>query len=429
MRLVVITVLCVCITSPAPAGPPAQLPYTAKITAEDVYVRSGPGQSYYPTDKLDKGAKVEVYRHDPGGWYAIRPPEDSFAWVSARYLTPGEGNLAVVSAENVAARVGSRFSDIRDVIQVRLRKSEVVEVLGAETDDRGEHRWYKIAPPAGEFRWISGRYAEPTGGDDSLADAVADPADSLTDPLLEAVAQFDPSTGAGQRIDPLDGAPVAAEVPDTYDSLSTQRRELSAEQFDEAIEQLDLELSTMVAEEPTVWSFDRLRQRARRLAAQCQTAVERGRCRKLLDKLERFSKLERRYEQLTQLKQAADHVDLELARRDRFGLTAPTTSPATPNPDQPQPSRQQPYPSPIAGRFDGIGTLSHVATTKLGAPRYVLLDDAGEPNCYLTPAPGVNVRHYIGQRVGVTGTSGYIPEKRSRHVTASHIRPLESRLR
>ena len=47
-------------------------------TPADVYVRSGPGRNYYPTDKLDKGEKVEVYRHDPGGWYAIRPPRNSF---------------------------------------------------------------------------------------------------------------------------------------------------------------------------------------------------------------------------------------------------------------------------------------------------------------------------------------------------------------
>ena len=52
------------------------------ITADDVYVRSGPGENYYPTDKLKAGQEVEVYRHDPGGWYAIRPPKGSFSWVA-----------------------------------------------------------------------------------------------------------------------------------------------------------------------------------------------------------------------------------------------------------------------------------------------------------------------------------------------------------
>ena len=53
-------------------------PYLAYVNSADVYVRSGPGRDYYPTDKLAKGATVEIYRHDPGGWYAIRPPRQSY---------------------------------------------------------------------------------------------------------------------------------------------------------------------------------------------------------------------------------------------------------------------------------------------------------------------------------------------------------------
>ena len=110
-------------------GAEPTFPYKAYITADDVYVRSGPGENYYPTDKLKAGTEVEVYRHDPGGWFAIRPPKDSFSWVSSRHLQLDGNNLATVTDERVAARVGSRMSDTRDVIQVRLHKGEVVEVL------------------------------------------------------------------------------------------------------------------------------------------------------------------------------------------------------------------------------------------------------------------------------------------------------------
>ena len=77
----------------------------------------------------------------------------------------GKDGLATVTDDRVAARVGSRLSDIRDVIQVRLHRGEVVEVLDARTDRSGHNArvsntWYKIAPPAGEFRWISGRYLD-----------------------------------------------------------------------------------------------------------------------------------------------------------------------------------------------------------------------------------------------------------------------------
>src|SRR6476659_8975699 len=87
-----------------------EFPYTVYVNSADVYVRSGPGRNYYPTDKLHKGEKVEVYRHDPGGWYAIRPPRQSFSWVSSRHLDPLDDRVAVVNSSRVVARVGSAFS-------------------------------------------------------------------------------------------------------------------------------------------------------------------------------------------------------------------------------------------------------------------------------------------------------------------------------
>jgi SH3-like domain-containing protein len=119
---------CLCPALPAFAQE-GQFPYTAYVTNDDVYVRSGPGKSYYPTDKLKQGTPVEVYRHDPGGWLAIRPPEESFSWVSARFLRPLNDGLAVITGEDVMSRVGSRFSSVRDVIQVRLEKGEQVELI------------------------------------------------------------------------------------------------------------------------------------------------------------------------------------------------------------------------------------------------------------------------------------------------------------
>src|SRR5208283_2577108 len=112
--------------------------------------RSGPGDNYYPTDKLKSGTEVEVYRHDPGGWFAIRPPKNSFSWVSSRHLRLDGNNLGTVTEERVAARVGSRMNDTRDVIQVRLHKGEVVEVLETRNHPPAgaAPAWYKIAPPA-----------------------------------------------------------------------------------------------------------------------------------------------------------------------------------------------------------------------------------------------------------------------------------------
>jgi hypothetical protein len=78
-------------------------------------------------------------------------------------------------------------------------------------------------------------------------------------------------------------------------------------------------------------------------------------------------------------------------------------------------------------RFDGAGELIRVVSPKLGAPRYALVDALGEVRCYVTPAPGVNLRYYLGRQVGVTGTRGYMPEQRARHVMAQHVSMLGSR--
>src|SRR5664279_1510721 len=104
MRPLVAIILCGFALLPSAASGKATFPYKASAVADDVFVRSGPGQSYYATDKLKRGQEVEVYRHDPGGWCAIRPVDGSFTWVSGRYLRPTEGNLAVVTEDGVSAR-------------------------------------------------------------------------------------------------------------------------------------------------------------------------------------------------------------------------------------------------------------------------------------------------------------------------------------
>ena len=131
-------------------------PYEARIVTPGAPVLSGPGENYYPTDTLAQGDVVEVYRENADGWLGIRPPEDSFSWVFARHVKRLDNGLAEVEKDDVPSRIGSRVSDQRNAVQIRLKKGEVVEIIGEQSID-GE-TWYKIAPPAGEFRWIQSRH-------------------------------------------------------------------------------------------------------------------------------------------------------------------------------------------------------------------------------------------------------------------------------
>ena len=155
----------------------------------------------------------------------------------------------------------------------------------------------------------------------------------------------------------------------------------------------------MVVEDPAFWELSEVRQRAETLFNQAETALERGRARMLVSKVARFEDIKRR-------KQALAAVRPELARPD-----APAVSPLSPaDPD---------------GRFDAKGQLIRVPNPKPGGPQYAILDATGNIRCYVSPAPGVNLRSYVGRQVGINGIRGFMPEQRANHVMARHVSVVE----
>src|SRR3954471_12078676 len=136
-------------------------PYEARVIVSGATIHSGPGDNFYPTDTLAKGDIVEVYREKTGGWLGIRPTTSSYSLVSGRDLQVREGGLAEIINENAPSRIGSRLSEKHNAVQVHLKKGETVEVIGEQLV--GNETWYKISPPAGEFRWVQTSLLERTG--------------------------------------------------------------------------------------------------------------------------------------------------------------------------------------------------------------------------------------------------------------------------
>jgi len=132
--------------------------------------------------------------------------------------------------------------------------------------------------------------------------------------------------------------------------------------------------------------------------------VERGRARLLVSKISRFEDLKRRYDSVNTMRDQVDLANRQLAAGERPAGSAGQAS---------------------AG-FDGTGTLTRVVSSKVGAPRYALVDRNGAVRYYVSPAPGVDLRHYVGRQIGVSGARGYMPEQRAQHVMAKHVTPLES---
>lgn len=138
----------------------ATTPYEVLVGESGLDVRSGPGQPFYVTDHVAAGTKLEVYRREEGGWLGIRPPEGSYSWVRKDQLrSTNTDGVAKVTEQGALCRIGSRVVPTPEhVCQVSLRQGELVEVLEEQTATdaatEAEEIWCRIAPPAGEFRWV-----------------------------------------------------------------------------------------------------------------------------------------------------------------------------------------------------------------------------------------------------------------------------------
>ena len=328
-----------------PAAAQKSFPYKAYVTGKDVYVRGGPGEQYYPTEKLQAGAAVEVYRHDPGGWFAIRPLPESYSWVSGRYLKPCPDGLAEVTAERVAARVGSQFSDIREVVQVRLERGELVELKGTKQAGTGDNAgtWYKISPPSGEFRWVHGKYVDADYPRDGVRKAAAEEspmvrrsgagvlAASATAPDVkrpERDSSGIPSAGSRRTsaraesppaVDrDLASPPLQASGAGALQLPAGSVRQVSSDEFQAELDDVNTELSIMLAEEPTVWNCDELKQRCEALLAQAETALERGRAGVLVNRIAQADDIKRRFADVGALKTDTERRNRQLADAGRI---------------------------------------------------------------------------------------------------------------
>lgn len=545
-------------------------PYRAYIKEDGVSVRSGPGEDYYASLELPRGQYVDVYRHDPGGWCAIRPPAGSFSWISGKYLELEDDRIAKVIGNHVAVRVGSSQSTLRDVIQVRLDQGEKVEVLESRRLGGSEGEiWYKIAPPAGEFRWVSKQFLDlsppepvavepPASADES--DVLDDAADAdLTDrdePLTstdesyadDSEADYSDETPrvplralrtrsretaeprrlrsaprAARRVSAssdrvasrrrrdtidregdddesylgayVDTGPDDARYDDLDDNLddvdylggydeqdaeqdvefaryedydsrlldaspdidgtrdpaaaATERASMASEpapqnrrfrRWDEYVvadsrpamtqrvrsevdadepppsgdptveyDQIEWALSKMMARDTAEWEFQTLQQRAENLHESAESALDRARARALCKKISRLAEIQARHDglALTQSETSRRNRQLALAI-DRGTLDRPDRD--------------------AGPRYDGAGRLTRVLSREVGTPPYALLDDEGSVRYYVSPAPGVNLKRYEGQQVGVIGTIGFLPAQKAQHVTVKQIIETEGPL-
>ena len=351
-------------------------PYTAEITGNDVYVRSGPGTNFYHCDKLNNGDKVKVVGKQ-FSWCRIVPPAGSFSWISMQYvdITPNDQTVGTVTGDNVRVYAGSDYVKplYSTTLQGKLSKGEKVKLLGEQLDD-----YYKIAAPPFAYLWVSINFTK------AVPEPVKAPPviPTLTSPPVEPKVVL--GTPSGEPNEPGDAnVPVAVIPPpppaqksplEKYRELKDQvkaEHDKPADQQDYA----DLKKALLeIAEDKEAGNAARFAQFVVRQIEGYELALA-------VDK-----EVQLQNEQLEKVK-----AGIKKARTTRLAEVK------------------------TMGKFAIIGELQTYLT--YGPGHYRIVDEAGKMICYALPTGAVskmNLSGFVGQKVGLVGTiEPHLPTKKA----------------
>ena len=159
--LVLLLTLGVSWTWAQPADQSMPMPYTARVTGENVLVRSGPGTDQYQCGRLGRGDTIQVLGQQ-NGWARIVPPPGSFSWISMQYVTVNlrDPSIGLVTGNGVRVYAGSDIvSPMHSTKkQAELKRGEKVKLMGEEKDG-----YFKITPPKDAVLYVSSHYIEAVG--------------------------------------------------------------------------------------------------------------------------------------------------------------------------------------------------------------------------------------------------------------------------
>ncbi|MEY4568117.1 MAG: hypothetical protein RLY14_3087 [Planctomycetota bacterium] len=172
-----------------------------------------------------------------------------------------------------------------------------------------------------------------------------------------------------------------------------------------SLQQQQLELSAAVAKPIEQWNLVAFRNSLEEQIAQSGDPLFRGEARLLLDRVEAFIQLKNR----------------ALGGNSAMGLWRGAA---------PEQSGQAAAPaSPTAwvnaSQYDATGWLVPVHATHPGQPEYALSDDRGNTLAYVSALPGVNLRRYLRQPVGLKGRRGFLSELSANHIVVDRVVQLE----
>ena len=238
-----------------PTGPASRF---AEVTADDVYVRSGPSLNHYPVLKLQAGQRVQITGEE-GPWLQIVPPEGAISLISENFVDTADDQHGVVNGDRVNVRAASNLPEWkgRRSPQTQLSRGAEVEIIQRLPDG-----YLEIKPPASARLWISSEFVTaiparavaierqmnaslvgentPATGSATGVPTAPSPAPTATEsPAALAMGEATPQRVQLQRLDSevkLETAKPIAERNFTpfieqYQQLSTQEDDTFAQQY------------------------------------------------------------------------------------------------------------------------------------------------------------------------------------------------------
>lgn len=434
--------------------PVGSLPARVHVAAGQTYLRAGPSDDFYPTDRLTRGDVVEVWDFDASGYAAVRPVEGSFSWIRSDDLqlldaaaddgdgpetATGNRNVGVILHDGVVSRIGSQLNPCRHAAQVRLEAGERVAVIDSVTVNQGRYpgTWMRIEPPAGEFRWVWAADLSLPPGLEAPAPPVESPAGDVS--LVSGVSDIPPAPP--RELDPPQARPIpdvpeissddtpwysrwmpqGSSVFEPWNRPATPATAAGALAVSgDALDEIDLELSLAVAAPEEQWNLTPLRERLNLASARATTHQERLRADALDARLARFESIQARRAVLDEEAASAEN-------QLRLGSLWSSLSALGSRPVRPgvlpggAPANGQPTWTP-PDAVETTGRLATVVSRRPDAPRWALVDENNRVLVFVTPTESLNLSALVGQEVAVRGARGYMPEYRKPYLVATEAR-------
>ncbi len=413
-------------------------PYSATVVGSQSPVLAAPFSDQYVCSYLQPGDQVQVYRETKNGYLAIRPLHESYSWVLSSDLElHADGDHGTVGKMRVPSWIGSQYDKaVNYGYTVLLNRGEVVTVLGQQdlalAPGQPTQTYYKIAPPAGEFRWLHQRFV---AGDESI-DSVVQRADRTLNSRV-ALASFSESTTGQATINegpanyiprwikpsgsarlvrnsdrPRTSQTKRADIASPFRVTSFQSQPRKSGTLD-SIPQIEAAISEMATRPSESWNLGYLRDQANRLRVD-STAADQVVLEGLIERLNQYQKIKDDKQKIAATSAAnlpprSSDLNVRNLPFEESDINASEVGTGVLSAE----ARKTAYTE--------TGYLVRVRSTRNDAPEYALVNADGEVQVFVTPQPGLNLSTYVRREVGVFGRRGYLYRLKTQHVTVDRI--------